>query len=329
MRKFCKYFAISLFWLLFLCELTCRTAFREDLVIRSPELEWVNDSLAGPLPKPGDKFTLVEPYINREVTVNQFGFYDDEMRLSRRNGVYRIAIVGGDEEIGIYSNGISYISLCDRLFEERGDSIECLNFSIDGFFRDNARMAIASEKITKFNPDMVVLKVNNPLTYCDEVKEEYNGYLLRYVGGDEKSRHELYSVIDEINEAKISTMIYDLSYLFRFVCGLFQDNDKDFGFWHKMHIYGVRQIPAPDIKQGYYDSNLSTDMINDLNIKLEASGVLFCLLNSNDSSMNYGPQIHFMEMTNTEKLVSAGVLAEELYYLLIKEIKTDKGHEKK
>jgi len=307
----------------------CRTAFREDLVIRNPELEWVNDSLAGPLPKPGDKFTLVEPYLRTEVTVNQFGFYDDEMRLSRRNDVYRIAIVGGDEETGILSNDISYISLCDRLFEGRGDSIECLNFSINGFFRDNARVAIASEKIPKFNPDMVVLKVNNPLTYCDEVKEEYKGYLLRYVGGDDNCRRELCGVIDEINEAKISTKLWDMSYLFRLLCGLFQDTDKDFGFWYKMQIYGSSQISAPDIKQGYYDSNLSSDMINDLNIKLEASGVLFCLLNSNDSAMNYGPQIHCMEMTNAEKTVSANVLAEELYDVLMNEIKTDKGHEKK
>ena len=232
-------------------------------------------------------FNLIAPNVNKEITVNAFGFYDSKINNNKQRGYYRIAVLGNSYETGHFSESVkSYPELCDDIFKNESHKVECLNFSIDGEYGDWYRIRLIENKILKFDPDLIILNVKMPFSNQIVVKEHYKGIVIEYEQNDEQSRIGLKKKIDEIATIKPFTVLFDLSFLFRGFCVLMVQKKENIGnrnngFWEKIEIYRTRKLSADNLYKREFSELESVDIVNRLFINLGEQDVELCLLDNN------------------------------------------------
>jgi GDSL-like Lipase/Acylhydrolase family len=99
------------------------------------------------------------PFAGILLSSNEYGFRDRKMSLARREGVYRIAVMGDSWGFGW---GVEYDETIVRRLEKRlrerypGRNIELLNFSIPGHNMNDHYYMLKNE-VLRFQPDRVLL----------------------------------------------------------------------------------------------------------------------------------------------------------------------------
>jgi len=110
-----------------------------------------------------------------EISINSFGFRDDEFSKEKMANVYRIAVLGDSQEEALQ------VPLADtwqkvmaqKLSQELRRNVETYNFGISGYGTDQEWLTLR-EKVWQFLPDMVVLAFSP-----NDVGDTYKNKLIR------------------------------------------------------------------------------------------------------------------------------------------------------
>lgn len=147
--------------------------------------------------KPGATFPYVrEGEFNILAKINSFGFRDEEFKLAKDSGVFRIAVLGDsfEEALQVEVEDTWQKVMARKLSEKskatlrhaQGDTersrsikVESYNFGVSGYGTDQEWLTLR-EKVWQFNPDMVILAFSpNDVgdTFKNRLVEVRNGKL--------------------------------------------------------------------------------------------------------------------------------------------------------
>lgn len=119
--------------------------------------------------KPGSSFLFrhathpkEKKYIERFVGINNLGFRDKERSRYKKNGVFRIVILGGSNTYGAsVSNEDTYPALLQDLFEKtHPGKVEVWNAGVSSY-RLSQKVAYAEYIKKEFNPDLLIFQHKN------------------------------------------------------------------------------------------------------------------------------------------------------------------------
>lgn len=92
-----------------------------------------------------------------EIRFNSSGFRDNEFSEGKKQGVFRIAILGDSFEESVQlALSDTWQKVLERQLKEAGKDIEVYNFGVSGYGTDQEWLTL-KEKVWKFKPDLVIL----------------------------------------------------------------------------------------------------------------------------------------------------------------------------
>ena len=109
--------------------------------------------------KPGATFPVARSgEFNNLVTINSYGFRDDEFKREKEEGTTRIAVLGDSQEEAMQVPlDLTWQKVMARRLElGLGKRVETYNFGVNGYGTDQEWLML-SEKVWQFAPDMVIL----------------------------------------------------------------------------------------------------------------------------------------------------------------------------
>ena len=103
----------------------------------------------------------------KRLTTNEHGMRDGHYDLKKPEGVFRIALLGGSNEMGSgVGDDETYENIAERrLNKEIEDSIEIMNFSISGIHIVD-QLLVLDKKVSQFDPDLIIYAAHS----MEEVK---------------------------------------------------------------------------------------------------------------------------------------------------------------
>lgn len=113
------------------------------------------------------------------ITLNSYGFRDDEFKTEKDEGVFRIAVLGDSQEeaLQVALSDTWQKVMADRLSKQLGKKVETYSFGVSGYGTDQQWLTLR-EKVWQFNPDMVILGFSP-----NDVGDTYKNKLIRLEDG--------------------------------------------------------------------------------------------------------------------------------------------------
>ena len=263
-----------------IAEVYLRIAHYEVLKIRQYPQIYQPDSLLGYRYIRNVKGKICIPSICKEFQLNNQGFYGPDFSTNKEEGIFRIILVGASATGGIWLDGNENYSMkLQALFDKNGyENIEVINCAIDGSFRDIPNINMIKSTILEYKPDLILLNAYFSLSFYhgQAARECYKGYLMKYAQGSESARLFCVNAIEDLDNNKILTSLYDISYIFRaiFRSGIIE-NDK---LEKIINLYKYNEIEALDMIRYQYPVSKSAGMLLDLNTSLKEKEISFYLL---------------------------------------------------
>ena len=109
--------------------------------------------------KPNATFPYIrEGEYDNVISINSFGFRDDEFSTGKNEGVFRIAVLGDSQEEALQVPlEDTWEKVMARDLSERLDGeVETYNFGVSGYGTDQQWLTLR-EKVWQFSPDMIIL----------------------------------------------------------------------------------------------------------------------------------------------------------------------------
>jgi hypothetical protein len=170
-------------------------------------------------------------YINY-YKINKFGFPDNDFSIPKKDGMFRIIIVGTSDDTGLCTNGpLNYCKIANNNFRQNDDNVEILNCSIDGEKRSFVNYNFILNEGVKYEPDLILFRLSEfPLVDQMRYRATYKGIRINYAEKNE-SLDSSKLFIDKylINKTSFS-YLYDCSYIVRGIVRYFinhKDDKKD------------------------------------------------------------------------------------------------------
>lgn len=227
MLKKLKYLLIIFIACVLLLEIGLRV-FSSNKLRRIERVGYVIDKELGYRYKPNTEGDYINQAFKNQYTINSNGFNWDEFIKEKKEGVFRIALLGYSDDTGLTTNGRnSYARLLQKKFLENNDSIEILNFSIDGRGRALKHLRFAKDSIMAYNPNLILFNFTFPIADRLEYRSSHKGVMITSSNYN-NDFNAVEKFIDEkvLVSNKISFM-FKYSYIFRSLCKVYIDNRKN------------------------------------------------------------------------------------------------------
>ena len=133
--------------------------------------------------KPGATFPVARSgEFNNLVTINSYGFRDDEFKREKEEGTTRIAVLGDSQEEAMQVPlDLTWQKVMARRLElGLGKRVETYNFGVNGYGTDQEWL-ILTQKVWQFVPDMVILAFSP-----NDVGDTYKNELVRIKDSNEQ-----------------------------------------------------------------------------------------------------------------------------------------------
>ncbi len=173
---------------------------------------------------PGSEDYFINAAFKNKYKINSSGFNWDEFKVKKSPGIFRVLLLGSSNDSGIYSDGSnSYARLLQRKFQENGDKIEIMNFSVDGMYRTIRELNFAYKCAVKYNPDLILINAHMPIVDVPKFMITYKGVKIVSQNYDEPLKDTQCFIDNVIDNPPLISYIYDISYMFRSVCKFCRD----------------------------------------------------------------------------------------------------------
>jgi hypothetical protein len=216
---------VSLISMIILTEVALRLTCKK-LIRCSPHM-YQTDTLTGYRYQPNAKWTFVNIAIKNACYSNSHGFPGDEFSLKKKEGVYRIIIVGDSNDTGFNTDGpLNYVKLLNKYFQTNNIRVEVINCAIDGKDRGIRNLKLIVKELVNYEPDLILLSKPFPLTDRLRYRTTYKNIQINCLYLNEMDSAKLY-VDKELSHKTFVIHLFDWSYIFRYVCKYYFDNKDD------------------------------------------------------------------------------------------------------
>jgi len=324
LKRIFSYLAIGLFVSFIFLEIFLRIFYAEKLKTRIYPLIYKPDSSLGYRYIPNVHGEISIPGIHKKFTINSNGFYGPDFDIQKKNGKYRIAIVGSSEASGIWLNGTDndFSTYLQNMLNKRNVNAEVINFSMDGKLRDLCNTKLIKEIVIQYKPDMVFLNTHIPFIECNFKRNIYKNYVMIYRGDNESSESWCKAKIDYIEDNKFPIFFYNNLYTVRLLCRYYMSNFNNKNEFN-LHVFVNKRIQAPDMRYIPYSVKSTLELLKNVQSDLQSNngnlvlysytkfdtmfnyyvqqiGINPIFLNiPNDKSMSYSEDGHYNEKAQT------------------------------
>lgn len=271
--KFFKWSAIVLFGLVLLAELGLRIVYSDKLRLRSYPQVYQPDARLGYNYIPGAESSICVPGICKDIKINSEGFCGRPFNAKKEKGKVRIAVVGTSQATGIWMDGdSSYCMQLEGLFKENGyDSVEVVNFAVDGRFRSVFNLRFIIDDLPKYEPDLVFFRCQVPFVHGKVYRALYRNYVLIYDGRLNSSLQYCKDFVNHVREYSTFNFFYRNSYIVRAVSRWYMNNKSD-NYAALLKVYVERKVQAPSIQFLPWSVKKSMELIKEARDTLAAQG---------------------------------------------------------
>ena len=231
-KKFFKFFnhlifiVLVIFAIVLLTEIYLRYTCRQKLA-RWNQAEFVPDPILGYRYKADTSFVLSNTAFSNICKSNSHGFPLPDFERKKKEGFYRILLLGNSDDTGFFSNGsYSYIQFLQNFFEKNNFPVEIINCSTDGWYRVMRNINFIKNEGVFYDPDLILLRNGMPISDEKFYRETYKGYL--YLTPDTNNIEKFKEKIDHFIANKSGWLkLYDLSYIFRYYMKIYIDSESN------------------------------------------------------------------------------------------------------
>ncbi len=289
LRKVFKYVLLSGLVLWLLAEVALRIFYHEQLKLREYPQIYNPDHKIGYRYIPNRDATIDMPSISKDFRINNQGFYGPDFDTQKKEGVFRIAVVGSSQATGIWLDSEESFSMkLEKLLQDQGKPVEVINLSIDGRFRDEESIILAEELVPVFNPDLVLISTSMPFVRGDVFRDIYRGYVMIY-SSRKFSKSNCMRRIDYLERHTFLKTLYNISYCARAACRYYRYHYPG-RYSENLEIFIEKRIQADRVSFQPWASNVSAHRILKLDTLVrEQGGQMFVF--------NYRPDAFFEEIS--------------------------------
>jgi hypothetical protein len=135
-----------------------------EVILRTTHLFNARISWSEPDETYGWRFAPRAEYWNRPVEggrssgiINSYGWRDVEWSVTKKPGVYRVAVVG-DSYVEAFQVELSetFLKIAESILSDKGHTVELMNFGRSGF-TTSEELLVIRDQVLKFSPDLIVL----------------------------------------------------------------------------------------------------------------------------------------------------------------------------
>jgi len=272
-----KIVGITAFVVIVLSEISFRVFFFEQLKTKSYPLIYRPDDSTGYEYIPNMEAKICIPSICKEFQINNQGYYGPDFSQEKKDGVYRIAIVGSSDAGGIWLDSEkSFAMILQELFRNNGyPNVEVNNFSVDGQHRGLFNVRLIRDKVIQYEPDLVLFGANIPFVFGDVRRDLYKGYVMVY--STEASKKYCKDKIDYIEAHGFLKVLYDISYIVRAAARYYMNNHHN-PKSHNIEIYSQRRVEAPGIGFRPFSVMTTVNLLKGIQERLAAQGSTLLLM---------------------------------------------------
>jgi len=218
---------ILLFSIILLTEITLRITCKQKL-LRWDNLPYISDTTLAYRYLPNAKGVFSNVAFSNAYIINNLGFPGEHFDIQKKAGCFRIVIVGNSDEDGIHTDGpLNFFYLLRSYFWEN-KTIEFLNLSIEGSDRSIINTNFVRNECLKYKPNIILLKNTQfPFVYKKRYRCTYKNVLISYMEFSENLDSSKVFIDKYVNKRSLFTNLYDLSYIFRYVCKFYIDNSRN------------------------------------------------------------------------------------------------------
>jgi hypothetical protein len=276
---------------LIMAEVLLRIFYYEQLKTRFWPNIYIPDSNYVVRLRPNTESCLITPGINHKFRINNQGFLGPDFLKTKRDSIFRIIIVGNSPTTGFHMNSDnSFCIQLQKIFNVYGVKAEVINCGRMGGHRDIQNLDFIKNEIKSYNPNLILFEKNGGLfERRNFVFDYYKNYTLEYNPHDPLSRQESIDRIDKIEKAWYLTILYDMSYIVRFLCRKYIDihnkswwPDLMFQRYDPIEIYLYTYITKESkvfTQTYYYTFEKAIEKIKDTEYELKAINCHLILFN--------------------------------------------------
>lgn len=245
-------------------EVFLRIKYDEQLKLETYPQIFTPDSTYGYLYQAGANSRICVPGIDKEVHINERGYYGSSFTVKKSPGTYRIAIVGVSEATGIWmENDNIFSKQLQERFQQEGYKVEVINCSIDGRYRDMTNIERVRWQVSEYEPDLVLLGTQVPFAEGKVFRDQYKGYVIIY-GEGKYSRINCERKIDYITQHKLLIFMYKASFIVRAACRKYRFTYPEKRYAQNLEIFTRNRMQALDVGFRPLASNTAAEALLEL-----------------------------------------------------------------
>lgn len=229
--KIFKWLFLTIVMLFFATEIVLRLT-SETTLRRWSDLKYQPDTLLGYRYLPNSKGTFCNIAYTNNYYFNSLGFPGDEFSPVKKQGIYRIILVGASDDVGFNTNGPkNYVNLVNSYFKTNNINAELVNCSIDGSGKELRKLKFIKGECLDYHPDLILFTGRFPFEERFRYRTTYKDIRIEfeYLDTDIDSVKRL--IDSEIGDKSFKIHMYDYCYLFRYICKYYFDNKKSDDYW--------------------------------------------------------------------------------------------------
>jgi hypothetical protein len=231
LSKIFKWIFLTLVMLFFATEIVLRLT-SETTLRRWSDFKYQPDTLLGYRYLPNSKGTFCNIAYTNDYHFNSLGFPGDEFSPVKKQGIYRIIVVGASDDVGFNTNGPNnYVNLINSYFRTNNIGAEVINCSIDGSGKELQKLKFILGECIDYQPKLVLFAGIFPFEERFRYRTTYKNIRIEYEYQDINIDSVKKLIDEEIDNKCFKIQLYDYSYLFRYICKYYFDNKKSDDYW--------------------------------------------------------------------------------------------------
>lgn len=180
---------------------------KKSAVVFTPDTRW------GYLPIPYAQGVETGEGGDHTFKLNNHGFIGPDFNLKKKDGAFRIIIVGDSNFEGYkVADTANCTYQLQQLLTRHAYPTEVINCSIGGGYRGYRQYEYVKNGLDDFHPDLILFQTSLELQTLYVSRDSYRNYCIEYT---DSSKPYAQSVVDAIYSHQLLTGIYDASFIVR------------------------------------------------------------------------------------------------------------------
>lgn len=253
-------------------EIYLRSNFDERLRMGGYPQIYQEDEALGYRYVPSTSSMVCIPGICKLARTNPGGLVGTHFKREKRDGVFRIALVGDCDSTGIWmDSGQPFGEHLEHMLRADGMSVEVYNFSQDGEWQDVERLRRAILDVPSYQPDFVLLQIDQfPLVMTNEHRAIYRNYVVSWGADIPGARRAAESRVDRIESHGILISLYQLSFIVRAIAHRYKNVSKS-EFAEDIVAFKAKRLVG-EVRPTPLSTRESRRLLSEARAKLEALG---------------------------------------------------------